>query len=153
MNKRKEITYEVNENGCHICTSHKPNTKADGYFRIGSEREGRMLLHRFIYVQKFGEIKAGHVIRHRCDNKQCINPDHLLEGSHADNVQDRVDRDRNNCVKGANHYRAKLDEPQVLEIFNNTVTPIKELAQKYNVSYDTVRNIKIGKVWKHITTK
>lgn len=152
MNKQKNITYEVNKKGCHICTSHKPNTKDKGYFRT-SFKGGRMLLHRFIYMQNFGEIKKGDVIRHSCDNRQCINPEHLLKGSHADNIQDRIDRNRSNCIKGANHHLAKLDETQVLEIFNDTITSHIKLAQKYNVSYDTIRNIRIGKVWKHITTK
>jgi len=37
---------------------------------------------------------AGLVVRHTCDNPPCVAPDHLLLGTQADNVQDRVDRDR-----------------------------------------------------------
>lgn len=34
------------------------------------------------------------VVRHTCDSKRCIRPDHLILGTPNYNVQDRVDRGR-----------------------------------------------------------
>ena len=143
--KPRDITYEVNENGCHICTSHR---RKNGYTQILINGK-RIYLHRFIYEKKFGPIKGFNVIRHRCDNPFCINPDHLIEGTQTDNVKDMVDRNRN--VKGITQGSSKLTEEQVLDIFNNHTDSNVELGRKYNVDNSTIWYIRKGKTWKHIT--
>jgi hypothetical protein len=58
---------------------------------------GRQLpAYRFIFCV-LNQVVAGSddVVRHRCDNRQCINPDHLELGSHGENVQDERDFDAN----------------------------------------------------------
>jgi hypothetical protein len=41
-----------------------------------------------------GDVHAGVVVRHSCDNPGCCNPAHLLTGTQADNVADRQARGR-----------------------------------------------------------
>ena len=55
---------------------------------------------------------------HHCDNPPCVNPDHLFEGTIADNTRDMVRKGRNVIprVRGSRHGRSKLKEPDVLAI-------------------------------------
>lgn len=52
----------------------------------------QMPAYRFIYCI-LNEVAAGYddVVRHRCDNGRCINPDHLEIGSRGENLQDERD--------------------------------------------------------------
>jgi hypothetical protein len=95
-----------------------------------------------------GQIPEGYVIRHKCDVRRCINPEHLIAGTHAQNVRDRVERKRS--AIGERNGRSKLTEQQVKEIkyiksLNNTI-----LAYIYGVDRRVIRDIKTGRKWRHI---
>jgi hypothetical protein len=60
--------------------------------------------HRLAYHLHRGPIPAGLIVRHRCDTPLCVNPAHLVLGTHAENVADRVRR----CRTVTNQGRAPL---------------------------------------------
>lgn len=45
-------------------------------------------LHRLIFKIFKGEIEGNNFICHKCDRPGCINPDHLFQGTHSENMQD-----------------------------------------------------------------
>ncbi len=149
--KPKKILYNITKEGCWNCISHSVNK--DGYPQ--KKIKGKVLvLSRIVYSQyklNNESIPFGLVIRHTCDNRKCINPDHLLEGTHQDNVQDMVDRCRQS--KGESRPTTTLKEKEVLEIFNNKVLKGTELAKLYNVSQKCISYIKTGKSWRWLTKK
>lgn len=56
-----------------------------------------VLAHRAAYCENHGlslEDIKGQLVRHSCDNPPCVEPSHLLLGSHKDNYNDMVERRR-----------------------------------------------------------
>lgn len=106
-------------------------------------------MHRYSYQTYIGEIPKGMLICHRCDNPKCVNPFHLFLGTHADNAQDRVLKNRSNHPVGERCAKAVLKEVEVLEIAKSDLS-ITDLSEKYAVSKTTIRSIKHKKSWKHL---
>lgn len=143
-NLTKEITWVDDENGCHICTSHSIGTH--GYPQCQYDKK-RMNMSRYVYEQSHGKIAHGLVVRHKCDNRMCININHLELGSCKDNSQDMVSRNRQ--AKGESNSKSKLSELQVIEIRQSDLSSYK-LADAYNVTRQNIREIQRRKTWKHI---
>jgi hypothetical protein len=118
----------------------------DGYgeFRRNTTNE---LAHRIAYELSRGDIPADSVVRHSCDNRLCCNPAHLLIGSHADNVADRVHRNRS--AKGSTNGRAVLDEEAVSHIRESRLSK-RALAAHYDVDERTIDKIQKRETWAHV---
>lgn len=90
--KMDQIGWDVTEAGCWEWRGRK---LPSGYGTIANPGESSWLyLHRLMYERYVGPIPEGLLIRHKCDNPPCSNPDHLETGTHADNMRDMVERGR-----------------------------------------------------------
>jgi hypothetical protein len=113
--------------------------------------------HRLAYCERHGVALKdieGMVVRHTCDNPPCVNPDHLLIGTTADNFRDMMERNRRTHVLpfGETHPNAKLNAVSVLEIrkmISEGMT-VTEIARKYGVRHWTISCIRDGVTWKHV---
>lgn len=74
-----------------------------GVFNIGGKLERA---HRLSYEIHNGPITKGLHCLHKCDEPNCINPDHLFLGTNQDNVNDMVRKQRHNWAKGLKIARA-----------------------------------------------
>jgi hypothetical protein len=102
-----------------------------GYGQIGRPPH---TAHKLSFILWKGEL-ASQVVRHRCHNKSCCNPNHLLDGTHADNYNDSYDvhmaaatkrrgRVSNNAIPVTVNgiwYNSKLQAMQQLSISWNTL--------------------------------
>ena len=145
-NNRRPLKYKVDENGCHICTSHV--TASDGYVRL--ERDGKTHnAHRVVYMKKHGNIPSHLVVRHKCDVRNCINIEHLELGTHKDNSKDMVDRKRHHF--GEFNKNSKLTEKDVLNIRKlSSNHSQRELASMFNVGKTTISRIQNKESWRYI---
>jgi hypothetical protein len=152
MFKKKKIKYEADSNGCWNCTSH--SLDSSGYPRAVINGK-RLRLSRYMYEQKHGSIPEGMVIRHKCDNPCCINPDHLEIGTQTDNMHDMVERGRRKSTHGVNNPKAKLSDTDVIDILNKHKNGERQvdIAKKYNVSKHCIFGIVHQRNWKQKTNK
>lgn len=155
--RRKPLICEVNQRGCFICTSHHRDLKGYPHLRV-KNASGNWItkfLSRVAYELLNGPVPPGLVVRHKCDDRACVNPDHLEIGTYRDNAQDMVTRGRapTSCpaIRGENHHRAKLTEGDVVSIRESSSETFQELADKFGVSKTTVKSIRRGDCWKHVT--
>lgn len=89
------------DDGCLLGPQKSYNIiRYDGGFQIAA--------HRAVYMVKTGPIPEGLVIRHKCDQPRCVEPEHLLVGTYADNERDK--HERNRARVGADAPNAYPDE-------------------------------------------
>lgn len=135
------------------CINHPGGMFPSGYgakWWRGATRKA----HRVAYCQAHWLLPKdieGMIIRHKCDNRACINPDHLEPGSHADNMRDMVERRRS--ARGTRNSKAKLTPEQVSEIRRLFIPQSTEygsvaLSRVYGVSNSTINRIVRGLYWK-----
>lgn len=117
---------------------------------------GRMLLsgkeakaHRIAWEKAYGPIPSGLCVLHTCDNRRCVNPEHLFLGTKGDNNSDRKVKGRNADRRGEKNPLAKLGWPQVRAIRNlsQSGTKNKMLVKVFGVSEATVRSVISHKTW------
>jgi hypothetical protein len=148
---RKDIQCTVTKGGCFEVTSHPLHS--NGYPLaylpiIGGKGKKQMLIHRYIWAKTHGPIPQGSHILHVCDNRLCINPAHLIIGSHQDNMTDKVRKGRQ--AKGETCGRSKLNEGVVSQILKDHNSTHKALGLKFHISRSQVTRIKARQSWKHI---
>lgn len=119
------------------CWTWKGCTDKKGYGRISSRRGlPPKKAYRLSWEIHFGEIPKGLEVCHACDNPSCVNPNHLMIGTHQANMMDAHRKNRINNYKhgkGEDNNSALLTNEQVKQIrdeFSNGST-VKQLSKKY----------------------
>lgn len=139
------------------CIDHGRKGDKNGYCRDKIPGGGGRLgyRHRLVYCKAHGmtydEFPAGMVVRHTCDNARCVNPDHLIIGTHKDNMRDMTERKRS--ASRTRHGNNVLTEADVLWIRKHYKAGDREfgqyaLARQFNVSRFCIHAIVTGKTWK-----
>lgn len=137
----------VDKKGFDECWPWLAGRSGAGYgkFRLN----GRTVsAHRASYVLNKGTIPDGLLVRHTCDNKPCVNPNHLITGTPKDNARDAVERGL--YPRGESQGRAKLTLQEVDEIralLHINRDSNRAIGERYGVSKATVQRIAAGRTW------
>ena len=103
--------------------------------------------HRYSWALANGEIQEGMLVLHRCDNRWCVNPEHLFIGTDKDNVHDAMRKGRH--TRGTMNGNAKLTEQDVMDIrLSDESTAV--LAKRYDLDYTQILRTRRGDKWKHL---
>ncbi len=131
---------ETTESGCMIWNG--VIDKQTGYGRAYIESQKSDGAHRVAWMFANGSIPEGLWVLHRCDNKICVNPDHLFLGTNQDNIADKVSKGRQS--KGETHGHAKLSAEEVRSIrerFALGGISQADLAREFGVRSGTISRI------------
>lgn len=111
----------------------------------------KMSAHRASWMAFRGSIPEGAMVLHTCDNRSCVNPDHLFLGDQSANMIDmwRKKRHPGGGAKGAECQWSKLSENDVLAIRRST-SPITEIMRAFGVSRSYAYALRSGKTWRHL---
>jgi hypothetical protein len=137
------LSHTRREGDCLVWTARR-NTS--GYGQMQTKDFGASA-HRHSYRLFKGDIPEGMVVRHTCDNPPCVNPEHLIVGTDADNIRDRDTRNR--TARGQRNGGARLSWDEVLEIRNllDAGHLQQPLADRFGVGQTTISRIKRRTHW------
>lgn len=137
------------ENGCWVWAG-RVNHSGYGLISSGGGQKVRkpLFCHR-VSLESAGVVVGDSCVLHRCDNRRCINPDHLFVGTRAENQADMVAKSRQEF--GDRHHASKLCEADVRALRADRTLNNKQWADILGVSRQTIGDARNGKLWRHVT--
>ena len=142
---------KVDKTGANGCWNWTASCNRQGYgkFTIDSKTVNA---HRFSLEIALGRpIADGLCALHRCkQNRKCVNPEHLYEGTQQENIDDMV-RD-GTFATGEAQGLSKLNDDSVREIriLKGFGFTHRELGKMYGVAKSVIGGVLRGETWKHI---
>lgn len=134
------------ESGCLEWTGA---TNEGGYGMLYVDGAALMAHKRSLEESLGRPLGEGMCACHRCDNRICIEPDHLFEGTRQQNNADMVAKGRQRAPQGENHFRAKLTDDAV-RLIRSSPKPHRALAKDFAVTKGLIGQIKRGLIWRHL---
>lgn len=139
---------KVEKNNQDNCWLWKASLSTGGYGRCSVGDGIWENAHRVSYRINKGDIPDNLVVRHKCDVRNCVNPNHLEIGTMKDNTQDMIKRGRHKFITpspkpGELNPMSKLSNQNRKDIYNlvSAGRRRKSIAEDFGISRQTVDNI------------
>lgn len=127
--------------------------KPNGYGSMGMNGQA-FYPHRLMLEAKVGHSLPSSIDTcHSCDNRLCVNPEHLFAGTRTDNMRDAAAKGRVVAApprkRGTEHGQAKLTDDAVLAI-RQSAERKSDLARRFGVTAGVIRDVLSRKTWRHL---
>ena len=102
------------------------------YGQLRKDRYDEHYSHRWAYIRWNGPIDEHKLIRHKCDNRSCVNPEHLEIGNPIDNVRDMIERNTKACGRKLQ----PSDLPIIVERIKTEL--LKDISKDYDMNWKSI---------------
>lgn len=134
------------------CWNWKNSTRRGyGAFKFNGKQYNA---HRFSWYLTYGKWPKKEAL-HKCNNRKCVNPNHLYEGTQKDNVRDAIVAGNHFNLRNARQLRgeektqSKVKTKDVIEIrgmYKNGINA-RILGKKFGITRQTAWKIATGRKW------
>lgn len=144
---------EKSEDGCWLW---KAGSRGNGYgaFKLHHKT---IDAHRISWMLHYGDIPNGMFVCHKCDVRQCVNPDHLFLGTNSDNMKDCYRKNRMTLpttggFKNGNTPKNKIYSDKFVLLILDAIArkgkkSLKDLSIFFGVSYQFMRDLNTGRTY------
>ena len=124
---------------------------SSGYGHLGIDGKTARA-HRVSWVLAHGPVPDGLYVLHRCDNRKCVNPEHLFLGTHSDNMRDMKVKGRQISRCGEAHPLAGMTDATawLIKGLRRAGFSLQELSKRFEVSVPVISSIANGRTWRHV---
>lgn len=131
----------------------KPNSRTSGGYGLKWDPKTKRLrgAHVLAWEETNGPVPKGMNVCHSCDNRACINQEHLFLGTHKQNMEDMVAKERQ--AKGSKVYGSKLTEETAVYAMARLLTGREnqvQIAEAFGVTGPAINLLWKGKRWAHV---
>jgi hypothetical protein len=148
MDAERFESFLTNDGECRVWTKAK-TTAGYGVFRDPATGKN-VYAHQHAY-RLWVSPDLPKIVRHKCRNRHCCNPDHLEGGTHKEN--NGIDKERDGTDnKGERHGSSKLTAEQVVEMrrLRREGWSLEQLMVRYELTSAGILNALDGTNWSHI---
>jgi hypothetical protein len=143
--------YKINALGCHEWIK---SIGKSGYGNVKIQQRS-FSAHRISYELRYGKFNKKLLVCHSCDNKKCINADHLWLGTHLNNNRDainkgRIDPRKKNFARGEKKKNSQLTSDNVLNIrklLKEKKYTQKDIGKMFGVKEWVINDINTKRKW------
>lgn len=122
------------------------------YARRSDASRIRIYAHRQSFLLVKGHIPPNRCVLHACDNRRCVNPDHLWLGTRAENMADMIAKGRGRWPGAKRHvpFRGRKLTADAARAIKASIEPCSVLASRHGVCAGTVKLIRMGRRWANV---
>jgi hypothetical protein len=126
----------VVESGCH---EWQAGLNRLGYGKVYFRKKCSFPAHRAAHILFKGEIPDGRWVLHKCDNRKCVNPEHLFLGDAVANIRDMDTKKR----RGTKCPFTKEQAEEIIRLLGEGYSQ-RSIADRLQVHQTAISRIKLG---------